>query len=150
MPAPGQAGRRTEEPDWAREIAKRNNGENPRPFLDQPLDALDTAKALIKGMDQLGRINAWLQAERELGRDNGAPRAGVIQLLEARRDYLLDAGQRPTPDTPTDERPDRFQHTTHTRPQKPDWRLNGDPWSEARSSSATVKLAEKQQEGSTA
>lgn len=140
MPAVGQAGH-GDAPEWSRRLAAENDGENPVRYLDRPLDELGTAKALIRGIDSLERARLWLAAERRLGRDDGSPRAGVVDLLEERITYLEEHGERPGV-LPTEDGPERYQPTTHDRPEKPEWRLNGESWAEARDS-ASAKLARR-------
>lgn len=70
-------------------------GEDPAQFLDHDLaadgDRRRLAIARIEGIDHLGVVNAWVQVERELDR---GPRERVIELLEQRRDWLLEHGDR--------------------------------------------------------
>lgn len=51
----------------------------------------DLFVARVRGIDSLGVVNAWIQVERDL--DCG-PRDKVMNLLERRRDYLIEHGDR--------------------------------------------------------
>ncbi|WP_440989267.1 hypothetical protein [Haloarchaeobius baliensis] len=70
-------------------------GEDPARFLDHDLvgddDARRLAVARIEGIDRLQVINCWKQCERALARDT---REKVLALLDRRRDYLLEHGER--------------------------------------------------------
>ncbi|MFB6189361.1 MAG: hypothetical protein ABEI57_05710 [Halapricum sp.] len=92
-------------------------------------------------MDSLERVNAWLAAERRLGRDDGQPRDEIVSLLEDRRDALEEHGERPdllNVDSLT-ELPDRFQPAARPDPDDIEtvvtW--NGD---DERSLGATQKI----------
>lgn len=78
-------------PDVADEI-----GEDPARFLDVDVLADDGARELllsrIRGIDRLGTINAWIIVERKLER---GPRDRIVELLERRREHLLETGGRP-------------------------------------------------------
>ena len=69
--------------------------EDPARFLDHDLtsrkDARRLAVARINGIDRLQVVNCWKQCERALNRDT---RGQVMVLLDRRRDYLLEHGER--------------------------------------------------------
>lgn len=70
-------------------------GEDPARFLDHDLvgddDARRLAVARIEGIDRLQVLNCWKQCERALNRDT---RGQVMVLLDRRRDYLMEHGER--------------------------------------------------------
>jgi hypothetical protein len=75
-------------------------GEDPARFLDRSLIAPSDiggspfliAKARIDGIDRLSVITAWIAVEKKLDR---GPRDKVISLLEDRKRYLEEHGERP-------------------------------------------------------
>ena len=103
-------------PEWQRRL-KRKLGENPARFLDHDLverghrhtdhTLQRLVRARIRGIDRLEVVNAWIAVERKLDR---GPRDQIIDLLEERKDYLEDHGERPDLRTTSlDERPPRYQ-----------------------------------------
>jgi hypothetical protein len=74
-------------------------GYNPARYLDQPAQSkigdtspLATTEALIRGMDDVDTVRAWLTVEVELGRGtDGGPRQAVITWLNQRQAQLEDA-----------------------------------------------------------
>lgn len=88
-------------PPEIQEIAERI-GENPARFLDVELietgprhtstSGRDLFTARVRGIDRIGVANAWIQVERLLDR---GPRDVVIDVLERRRDFLIEQGERP-------------------------------------------------------
>lgn len=71
---------------------KDHIGENPARFLwycdRSGLNAL--AAAVVRGIEDVGRANAWIAAERKLSEYlDAAPRQAVIDQISVRRDYLL-------------------------------------------------------------
>lgn len=88
-------------PRWQQKL-KKDIGENPARFLDRRLveygqDHTDHTFARmvrdrIKGIDRLAVVNAWIAVERKLDR---GPRDRVIDLLEQRREFLQEHGERP-------------------------------------------------------
>jgi hypothetical protein len=85
-------------------------GYNPARYLDQPsrskigdTSPLATAQALIRGMDDVDTVRAWLTVEVELGRGtDGGPRQAVITWLNQRQAQLEDAENQPA-ETPSDD-----------------------------------------------
>jgi len=75
-------------------------GEDPARFLDRSLIAPSDiggspfliAKARIDGIDRLSVVNAWIAVEKNLDR---GPRDKVLSLLEDRKRYLEEHGERP-------------------------------------------------------
>lgn len=67
-------------------------GEDPARFLDTTLvdDRRELVVARIRGIDGLDVVDAWIQVEQALDRD----RESVRELLERRRDWLLEHGDR--------------------------------------------------------
>jgi hypothetical protein len=104
---------RGETPEWQRRL-KRKLGENPARFLDQDLiergnDHTDRTSqrlvfARIRGIDRLETVNAWIAVERKLDR---GPRQRVINLLERRKAYLEEHGERDLPNLTAEERRER-------------------------------------------
>ncbi|WP_135806033.1 hypothetical protein [Halorussus marinus] len=103
-------------PDWQRRL-KRKLGENPARFLDHDLVERGSrhtdrtlqplVRARIRGIDKIGVVNAWIAVERKLDR---GPRDRIIELLEERKAYLEEYGERPDLATARlDERPSRYQ-----------------------------------------
>jgi len=103
-------------PGWQRRL-KRKLGENPARFLDHELVDRGSrhtdrtlqrlARARIRGIDKIGVVNAWIAVERKLDR---GPRDRIIDLLEERKAYLEEYGERPDLATASlDERPSRYQ-----------------------------------------
>lgn len=90
-----------------------NIGEDPARWLDRPLfggSANTSSPGLlirdrIKGIDSLGVLGCFETVERRLER---GPREKVLELIAARRETLLENGQRPELPTMTrDERVER-------------------------------------------
>lgn len=87
-------------PPTIRRIAERI-GENPARFLDRDLvergpnhtttSGRELFLARVRAIDYIGVANAWIMVERELDR---GPRDAVIDLLEQRRDHLIEHGER--------------------------------------------------------
>lgn len=80
-------------------------GENIPRFLDRDLvergpkhtstSGRDLFVARVRGIDRIGVANAWIMVERELAEfHDREPRVGVIELLERRRDHLIEHGDR--------------------------------------------------------
>lgn len=65
-------------------IAAENGEEDPSRFLATDMDLTP----LIRGIEDLGRCNAWLQAAQEMQPQHVDRR--TIQALEKRRDYLVE------------------------------------------------------------
>jgi hypothetical protein len=71
-------------------------GYNPARFLDQPsqsdfgdTEPLAIAQAVIRGMDNVDTVRAWIMVEVELGRGtDGKPRKRVIKWLNQRQTQL--------------------------------------------------------------
>lgn len=96
-------------PDIAEKIS-----ENPARFLDR--DVLGTTpageskpslllEARIRGIDYIDVVDAYLQVELALDRED-CPRQGVVALLNQRKQWLREHGERPRgPKTPHDEIP---------------------------------------------
>jgi len=105
-----------ETPGW-QQAMKADIGENPVRFLDReiPVDAESPTSmfiARVRGIDRLEVVGAWLGAERRLANEQGRqPRDHVIQLLQRRREYLQENGERPeeVPHPHRDELPERYQ-----------------------------------------
>lgn len=114
-------------------------GEDPADVLDRdviergPKHTSKTARpqlvARIRGIDYLGVVNAWIQVERALDR---GPREPVMELLERRRDWLLENGDR-------DDRLDGER--TPAAPKDAVW-FDEDGEVYDRSTSATSKIAQ--------
>jgi len=76
-------------------------GENPARFLDRPLfgggkdvsSPFLIAKARIDGIDRLEVVNAWIAVERNP--KTRGPRDKVLSLLEDRKRFLKEHGERP-------------------------------------------------------
>ncbi|MFC4550076.1 MULTISPECIES: hypothetical protein [Halorussus] len=104
---------RGETPAWQRRL-KRKLGENPARFLDHDLVEHGSGHtdhtlqrlvfARIRGIDRLEVVNAWIAVERKLDR---GPRSRVIDLLEERRAYLEEYGERDLPNLSAEERRER-------------------------------------------
>lgn len=109
-------------------------GEDPARFLDHNFegDHRTLVVARIRAIDQLGVVNAWIQIERELVR---GPREPVIELLEQRREWILEHGGRE----------DRLQDEDERTPAAPKdvvWLdEDGEPYERT---SADAKLRERQ------
>jgi hypothetical protein len=73
------------------DLKARNGDENPARFLWYCNETLDrTSAALVKGIEDVGRANAWIVAEKRLGDHlDAAPRDRILDQLERRRDLLL-------------------------------------------------------------
>ncbi len=79
---------------------EKHIGEDPARFLDRPLISPSgiggspflITKARIDGIDRLPVINAWIAVEKNLSR---GPRDKVLSLLEDRKHYLEEHGERP-------------------------------------------------------
>lgn len=141
MPAAGQTASQRDRlrlPELREEI-----GEDPAQYLDRPMFRngpvdipLRTAIARIQGMERIDVVNAWLMVERRLDR---GPRDKIVELLEDRRDYLEEHGERPR-DIPALDGPPRYTPREVRDVESVDvtWpdREDGD-----RSGSATSKLS---------
>ncbi|WP_423745088.1 hypothetical protein V5735_03420 (plasmid) [Haladaptatus sp. SPP-AMP-3] len=94
---------RGEIPEWQRRL-KEDVGENPARFLDHALVEYgashtdETIQSLvvarIRGICYLEVVNAWIAVERKLDR---GPRDNIISLLEERKAYLEENGERELP-----------------------------------------------------
>lgn len=138
-------------PAWQRRL-KQDVGENPTRFLDQRIPQIPESptsflRARIDGIDRIEVVGAWLAAERKLATEQGRePRSHVIDLLEQRREFLQDHGERPE-NLRTEwphELPERYQPTDRDVPPK-QWSLvttDGDrvPFDDHRGNSASAKL----------
>jgi len=97
-------------PDWRREIVAAVD-EDPVRWLDRDLSRQrvgqvagdrDTGcpvnewlRTRVDGIDQVGVLNAWKRAERELAaRDDREPRAVVMDALDDRLETLVEDGER--------------------------------------------------------
>lgn len=98
------AGSAREYPPKIEEIAEQI-GENPARYLDQnlvetgPSHTTSSGRPLfiarVRGIDYIGVANAWIIVERELAKfRDREPRQRVIELLERRRDHLIENGER--------------------------------------------------------
>jgi hypothetical protein len=104
------AGAAADWPDWRREIVAAVD-EDPVRWLDRDLscqrvgqlaDDRDTGypveqwlRTRVDGIDDVGVLNAWKRAERELAaRDGREPRAVVMDLLDDRLQTLVADGER--------------------------------------------------------
>lgn len=104
---------RGEVPKWQCRL-KQKLGENPARFLDHSLVERGNrhtdftlqrlVRARIRGIDRLEVVNAWIAVERKLDR---GPRDLVIKLLEERKAYLEDHGERDLPNLTAEERRER-------------------------------------------
>lgn len=117
MPSENQSASNADYPEWSERMAEEI-GENPVRFLDADVDELDAAKAVIQGMFRLDRIAVWETAERRLGKNDGDPRDGIIDLLEERREFLLENGERPDllDVDSIEDLPDRYQPAARPDP----------------------------------
>jgi hypothetical protein len=118
------AGAAADWPDWRREIVAAVD-EDPVRWLDRDLscqrvgqlaDDRDTGypveqwlRTRVDGIDDVGVLNAWKRAERELAaRDGREPRAVVMDLLDDRLQTLVADGERwDRPETDRGSVPDR-------------------------------------------
>ena len=114
-----------ETPDWQQKL-KEDIGENPVRFLDHHIPKIPESpgsmfRARVEGIDCLEVVGAWQAAERKLAvKEDRQPREHVLQLLEARRDWLLEHGERPE-NLRTEwphELPDRYQPFDREVPEK--------------------------------
>ena len=106
---------RGETPAWQRRL-KQKLGENPARFLDHDLIERGSSHtdrtlqrlvcARIRGIDRLEVVNAWIAVERKIDR---GPRNRVIEVLEERKAYLEECGDRELPNWTAEERRERAQ-----------------------------------------
>lgn len=116
--------------------------EDPAQFLDHDLDADHDQRRLAVGrievIDYLGVVNAWIQVERQLDR---GPRDPIIELLEQRREWILEHGDR-------DERLEAAGERTPAPPKSVIWiDEDGEPYqrtSAERRFQERLERAEKQ------
>ncbi len=91
-------------------------GYNPARFLDSTIEWTDyttdlTAKALIRGIDNIETIRAWIAVEVDLGRADGSPRREIITQLNRRQAQLendaapVDGATADEPTEPTESEP---------------------------------------------
>jgi hypothetical protein len=97
-----------ETPAWQQKL-KADVGENPARFLDRripnPPPQNSMFRARLEGIDRLAVIGAWEAAERRLASEQDRrPRDHVLRLLEKRREYLQEHGERDLPTMTPDER----------------------------------------------
>lgn len=149
-----------ETPAWQQKL-KRDIGENPARFLDRPIsvppDRNSMFRARLEGIDRLDVIGAWKATERRLATEQDRqPRQHVLDLLDDRREYLLEHGERPR-DFSTQyphELPERYQPQRRDRqvPPKEHYWVERDrdgevverrPWSERPTSHATTSRFER-------
>lgn len=109
--------------DIDEERLKERIGENPVRYLDRPISSIPDNSSLflgrVKGIDKLAVIQSWIAVERNLDRE-GCPRDHVVEILERRKNHILDVGERPDLlTTPNDERPERFQRRQEDRDLPP-------------------------------
>lgn len=109
--------------------------EDPARFLDHDLatehDGRRLAIARIDAIDRLGVVNAWIQVERQLDR---GPREPIIELLEQRREWILEHGGR-------DDRLEDGDERTPAAPKRVLWiDEDGEPYER---SSADERLEER-------
>ena len=107
---------RGETPEWQRRL-KAKLGENPARFLDHDLIERGNrhtdhtlqrlVRARIRGIDRLEVVNAWIAVERKLDR---GPRDRIINLLEQRKAFLEDHGERRLPNLSAEERRERARN----------------------------------------
>lgn len=76
-------------------------GYNPARFLDQRVgkDGCTkdlTAKALIRGIEDIETIRAWIAVEVDLGRADGGPRREIIKWLNRQQAQLEDDADAPS------------------------------------------------------
>lgn len=132
---PASRGDRERFPDVEERI-----GEDPARVLDRPLikptrsktsSPFALAEARIRGIDRLGVLNGYLQVERSLDR---GPRDQVVELLEQRRDLLLELGDRDDRDVgPRDPAPEKDVVII-------DEDGNPEPYEKARKGTASAKV----------
>jgi len=83
------------------DLKEQNGDENPARFLwfcGRSLNPL--AAAVVRGIESVGRANAWIVAEKRLGDHlDAAPRDRILDQLERRRDLLLVRDGAPAPET---------------------------------------------------
>lgn len=109
---------------------KDDLGEDPARFLDHQLVSTEWSEIVrsrIQGIDRLAVINAWIAIERRLER---GPRDTVIDLLEQRRAWLQDHGERPEELREADDRPDRYYPGGRPDPEDVEYvrdEINGEP-----------------------
>ncbi len=109
-------------------------GHDPARWLDKPLftgagpgdssvgydttsDPIEAMQQRIRGIDRLQVVAVWLTAEHRLER---GPRDRVVSMLEDRRDYLEEEGQR---DLPTRSRAERRKRAQEQYEQAKDQKL---------------------------
>lgn len=111
--------------EWERSL-KAQIGENPARFLDREIPQIPESptsmfRARLDGIDRLEVVGAWEAAERKLADERGRePRDHVMELLQQRREYLLEHGERPDDlrgEWPH-ELPDRYQPADRENPPK--------------------------------
>lgn len=107
--------------DIDEERLRRELGENPVRYLDRQISAIPDNSSLffarVKGIDKLAVIQSWIAVERNLER---GPRDHVVEILERRKNHLLDVGERPDLlTTPDETRPDRYQRRQEDRDLPP-------------------------------
>lgn len=102
-------------PDWQAKL-KQDVGENLARFLDRkisnPPPRNSMFRARLEGIDRLDVVGAWEAAERRLAREQDRePRQHVMDLLNQRRKYLEEHGERPRELTTQwpHELPDRYR-----------------------------------------
>lgn len=90
-------------------------GYNPSRFLDHEIETTSctadlTVTALIRGLDDIETIRAWIEVEVDLERDNGGPRREIITQLNRRQLQIEEASapsttknDRATTSAPTEE-----------------------------------------------
>ena len=138
-------------PDWQTKL-KSDIGENPARFLDQHIPRNPDSPgsmfiARVRGIDHLEVIGAWQATERRLAAEQDRePRSHVMEILDQRRQHLLEHGERSLPELTAGERRERarelFEATEGRKPTSQD----GD-----KPLSASAKLARmRSEQGGTA
>ncbi len=78
-------------------------GYNPARFLDSTIERTDrttdlTVKSLIRGIDDIETLRAWIEVEVDLGRADGGPRREIIKWLN-RRQAQIESNDAAAPST---------------------------------------------------
>ncbi len=125
-------------------------GYNPARFLDSEIEQTGcttdlTVISLIRGIQEISTIRAWLTVEADLGRGhNGGPRQRVVKWLNRRQAVIKEADRAPSTPTAADTTTTANEQNSTTVDSEPTSDVDSvepSPSAEASSSSAVTTVA---------